>query len=228
MLVMEYVVMGSLWAYLHEQKDQISNSQLLKFATDVAEVSTADPFIGDSVDKIYPSPKGHGVPWSEKYRPPRPGRPQHFGGFRGLGQDLWFRTGAPRRLLWLLRGSAQWPDTSHPVVLSRESCLLEVLEPIGRLVVRRYSFWNVFAWRRAGARKWRPHITSSGPAAGTPSAPPHVLPSSSLSRSYAALLEPRGKPASLIYNHFEHSTLCPDANLISSPHFQFRILTFSN
>jgi len=37
MLVMEYVVMGSLWAYLHEQKDQISNSQLLKFATDVAE-----------------------------------------------------------------------------------------------------------------------------------------------------------------------------------------------
>lgn len=38
MLVMEFIPMGSLLAYLRAQKDSISDHQLLKFATDVAEV----------------------------------------------------------------------------------------------------------------------------------------------------------------------------------------------
>lgn len=38
MLVMEYVPMGCLLAYLRTQKENITDQQLVKFATDVAEV----------------------------------------------------------------------------------------------------------------------------------------------------------------------------------------------
>ena len=38
MLVMEYFPMGSLLAYLRTQKETINDQQLLKFATDIAEV----------------------------------------------------------------------------------------------------------------------------------------------------------------------------------------------
>ena len=38
MLVMEYIPMGSLLAYLRAQKESISDHQLVKFASDVAEV----------------------------------------------------------------------------------------------------------------------------------------------------------------------------------------------
>lgn len=46
MLVMEYMPMGSLLAYLRIEKYEITNLQLLKFAADVAEVQTNDPLNG--------------------------------------------------------------------------------------------------------------------------------------------------------------------------------------
>jgi hypothetical protein len=38
MLVMEYFPMGSLLSYLRTEKEIITDQQLMKFATDVAEV----------------------------------------------------------------------------------------------------------------------------------------------------------------------------------------------
>lgn len=38
MLVMEYIPMGSLLCYLRTQKQAITDQQLIKFATNVAEV----------------------------------------------------------------------------------------------------------------------------------------------------------------------------------------------
>lgn len=38
MLVMEYVPMGCLLTYLRTEKERVTDQQLIKFATDVAEV----------------------------------------------------------------------------------------------------------------------------------------------------------------------------------------------
>lgn len=42
MLVMEYFPMGSLWSYLRTEKESVTDQQLIKFATDVAEVWKTD------------------------------------------------------------------------------------------------------------------------------------------------------------------------------------------
>lgn len=42
MLVMEYVPMGCLLAYLRTEKEIVTDQQLIKYATDVAEVPKID------------------------------------------------------------------------------------------------------------------------------------------------------------------------------------------
>lgn len=127
MLVMEFMPMGSLLAYLRSDKDvgSISDKQLIKFATDVAEVSFTPVICSLELFHDWKCLLGHGVFRRESNCPPRPGRTKHLGCFRELGEDLRFWACSSHRKQWILCGPAKCSETTYALV--RVYCLITFL-----------------------------------------------------------------------------------------------------
>ena len=105
-------------------------------------------------------------------------------------------------------------ETCDLQVRTRESVILEILSPVGCVVLRSDALRDVLARWRAHPGQRRSHIATAGTGTGTTPAMSATLPSHRLRWPHATLLAPGTLPKTFLQKHSRDHRLFKDPTLI--------------